>query len=244
MGKKFKTEVENFYVSFSDMMSLLFILFVYLFSVSEINPVKYMETTQSIESEIKQNVESKGAEIIKIEKEILMKMKKQIDAMIKEKGLGDKITVEYKGEKLIVNVGDAILFESGKANLKPEALSLLGEIGLLFKKSESLILVEGHTDNVPISTPQFPSNWELSSARSAAVVRLLESKGVDPYRMSVSGHNHYQPIAPNDSAENKARNRRVVITLMVNVNKIMKKEAHKASNTAKNNSPSKKQKTS
>jgi chemotaxis protein MotB len=209
------------------MLSLLFILFVYLFSVSEIDPIKYMETTKSIESEIKKNVNTKAVDTIQIEKEKLMEMKKQIEGLIKERGLGDKISVEYTGDKLILNVGDAILFESGKANLKTEARALLGELGDLFKQSDSLILVEGHTDNVPIATSQFPSNWELSSARSASVIRLLETKGVNPYRMSLSGYNQYKPIAINNSIAHKAKNRRVVITLKVNIEKIMREETNR-----------------
>jgi chemotaxis protein MotB len=74
--------------------------------------------------------------------------------------------------------------------------------------------IEGHTDNRPIATPQFPSNWELSGARAARIVRLLESRGVDPVRMSMAGQGEHQPVADNATADGRNRNRRVVLLIL------------------------------
>ena len=112
-----------------------------------------------------------------------------------------------------INLRSGLLFPSGSDLLNQNADPLMQEVANHLNSNLQLILVHGHTDNIPIDTERFPSNWELSSARGVAVVRKLQNLGVLPARMSVEGHGEFQPIASNDSPEGRAKNRRVVISI-------------------------------
>jgi chemotaxis protein MotB len=110
---------------------------------------------------------------------------------------------------------EGALFDSGKADLKSEAIRLLDKIAPVLKQSQRPIRVEGHTDNVPIHTKEFPSNWELSTARAVNVLRyLVEKHEIPPQIISAAGYGEYHPIVPNDTAQNRSRNRRVEIIIL------------------------------
>jgi chemotaxis protein MotB len=116
--------------------------------------------------------------------------------------------------KLTVRMAEKVLFASGSAVIGAEGKKALAQVAEAFKTvSGRIIRVEGHTDNVPIRTERFPSNWELSSARAIAVVRYLQEQGVDPGLLGAAGYAEFQPMAPNDSVEGRAQNRRIEITL-------------------------------
>ena len=219
-----KTEVENFYISYSDMVTLLLIFFVYLFSLSEINPVKFLEAQASIQNEMKTPPNSEALKQIDIEKEKLQEMGQKIQKFIEDNHLEGKVSVvyDYKDSKLDLNLGDTVLFELGKANLKPDAQDILAKLAGYFKDSTSKIIVEGHTDNIPIHTVQFPSNWELSAARGASVVHFIEDQNIDSSRFLVMGYNQYLPLVPNNSEENRAKNRRVKISLQPDIPRLLK----------------------
>lgn len=120
---------------------------------------------------------------------------------------------ELKG-RLTVRLAEKVLFRSGSAAIGKEGKEALSKIASAFKDVKGRIIrVEGHTDDVPIRTERFPSNWELSSARAIAVVRLLQEQGVDPALLGAAGYAQYQPVAGNDSAEGRAQNRRIEISL-------------------------------
>ncbi|TQV86690.1 flagellar motor protein MotB [Aliikangiella coralliicola] len=112
-----------------------------------------------------------------------------------------------------INLRSALLFPSGSGELNESADPLLEEVAKHLNSNSQLILVHGHTDNIPINTEIFPSNWELSSARGVAVVRKLQNLSVFAPRMSVEGHGEFQPIASNDTVEGRSKNRRVVISI-------------------------------
>ena len=121
---------------------------------------------------------------------------------------------QYK-DMLTVEVAEQLFFDSGKAALKDSGKEVLKKVGEALKGYEDKIIrVVGHTDNVPIATSQFPSNWELSAARATTVVRFLQSGGIPPERMTASGRGEYSPIAQNDDAEGRRKNRRIEITLI------------------------------
>jgi chemotaxis protein MotB len=125
-------------------------------------------------------------------------------------------TIKTLQEKLTVTLIDGILFNFGSASISAQGKSTLEKIGAILKKLEgSRIVIAGHTDNVPIGwvyRDKFPTNWELSTARAAAVVRFFQSKlGLDPARMEAVGHAYYKPVVDNDSKVNRAQNRRVEI---------------------------------
>lgn len=132
--------------------------------------------------------------------------------------LGDLIEQELAEIKstpdwININLQSGLLFQSGSDVLNEGANPLMDELSKHLNTNSQLILVHGHTDNIPIQTEKFPSNWELSSARGVAVVRKLQDLLVEPPRMSVEGHGEYQPIASNETLEGRAKNRRVVISI-------------------------------
>ena len=116
-------------------------------------------------------------------------------------------------EGLTLRIADNLLFDSGEAEVRYEGMILISQLTEVLEAFSGNISVEGHTDNIPISTPRFPSNWELSSARAISVLRFLESDGIDPSRMRAIGYADTQPLQSNASAEGRAGNRRVELVL-------------------------------
>ncbi|HAV64868.1 MAG TPA: hypothetical protein DCY13_21175 [Verrucomicrobiales bacterium] len=129
------------------------------------------------------------------------------------------ITISELEGKLTLSILDRILFDSGKAIIKPEGEEVLRKIATVLDQFPGRqIHVTGHTDNVPIRTSQFPSNWELSAARALAAVRfLVEQAGTDPKRLAAVANGEFQPIADNATAEGRASNRRIAIVVLPEV---------------------------
>lgn len=145
----------------------------------------------------------------------------QIDAVSDsvEKGMeewvdSDIVDIKRNQFWLEIEIKSSLLFNSGSSSLIPEALPLLRQLAQMFVGLPNRVNVEGFTDDRPISTEVFPSNWELSSARAAAVVRLFQENGVDPARLASIGYGENRPIATNDNDVARAKNRRVVIVVM------------------------------
>lgn len=136
----------------------------------------------------------------------------------------DELTVEMKNGKVYVSLSDKLLFKSGDANVEvkgKEALKKLAEV--LSKNPDVSIAIEGHTDNVPIKTPLYKDNWDLSTARATNVVRLLSNEyGMDAHRLTASGKGEFFPVADNSTPEGRARNRRTEIVLSPKLDILMK----------------------
>jgi chemotaxis protein MotB len=124
------------------------------------------------------------------------------------------VTVTRKPLWVEIEIKADVLFPSGSAEIQPAALPALESIATILRPLPCPVRIEGHTDNRPISTPQFPSNWELSGARASRIVRLFEKLGVASNRMSVAGQGEYQPIADNSTDEGRNRNRRVTLIVL------------------------------
>lgn len=209
-------------VTYGDMMTLLLTFFVLLISFSSIQEVKFDKAMGSLKKALgvlpyKSGLQKKMKffkELTKseLDEEMLdkvMKLQKSID----EEGLQEavKITMTEKGIHIII--ADPILFDLGSDHLKSEAVPALDVVAELLKETPaSEVTVEGHTDNWPIQSDRFPTNWELSAARALAVVKYFAfKKGLDPTRFAATGYGEYRPIAPNDTPENRTLNRRVDI---------------------------------
>jgi len=141
----------------------------------------------------------------------LKKIKEKIDNYVVqnhlEKFVSTKITQK---EGLIVTFSEKYMFDPGKADIYPEAKEVIKNIASLLVDEPNRISIEGHTDNTPINTPEFPSNWELSTKRATNVLKyLLEELKFEPKRLTAAGFGEWHPVAPNDTPENKAKNRRV-----------------------------------
>lgn len=133
-----------------------------------------------------------------------VKDQRQIAFIVDERGL----TIRFL---------DNVLFDLGQAELRQDSLTMLDAVGAALKNTPRYIRVEGHADNLPINTVQFPSNWELSASRSIAVTRYLIGKhGADPRRLASLGYGEYRPLYPNTSEENRAKNRRVDVVILRN----------------------------
>lgn len=131
---------------------------------------------------------------------------------------GGQLTVSIDAGRIVINLPDNVLFNSGSANLNTEGQVALKKIGeVLTQFSDRRFQVEGHTDNVPIKSARFPSNWELSTARALAVVHLLTEMGVTPENVSAAGFGEFRPRADNETEEGKKLNRRIEIVMLPNL---------------------------
>jgi chemotaxis protein MotB len=137
-----------------------------------------------------------------------------VEQFVKDSGLGESMAVDRAADRLVIRMKSAILFSEAQAALTPQAESVLAGLAPVLARAPSRLRVEGHTDDVPIHSAQYPSNWELSTARAISVIRYLEEHGIERDRLSVAGYGEFHPFVPNDSAERRALNRRVEIVVL------------------------------
>jgi len=175
-------------------------------------------------NDVTKAIEQEPLEDERFTEESLNAAEKEIDALgsdVEERmeELIDEGIINIKRNKfwLEVEIKSSLLFPSGSSGLIPGAVPVLDQLAETFVNLPNRINVEGFTDNRPINTFAFPSNWELSAARAAAVVRLFEQTGIEPWRMASIGYGEYQPISDNDSDEGRAKNRRVVLVVMASM---------------------------
>jgi len=137
----------------------------------------------------------------------------ELEALARSNDLAQAMTVERTGRSLVVEVRDGVLFASARADLTADGAAVIRRLASLLASMPAEIEVEGHTDPVPIRTDRYPSNWELSAARAAAVARKLIDNGVPADRIKAVGRADTRPVAPNTTAEGRAANRRVVLLI-------------------------------
>jgi chemotaxis protein MotB len=203
--------------TFSDMSTLLLTFFVLLLSYSTVTMEKFqgamssMKDAFGVKSELKQiqaTYEQKLAQRYKNMNEKL----EQIEQTLEKNQLQEQVRVNVQETGIHIRFGDNVLFGLGEAELRPEILPILGKILETINDGYKEILVEGHTDDIPISTERFPSNWELSSARALSVVRYFhDQQGISAEKLVAVGHGEFRPVAANDSPDNRAKNRRVEV---------------------------------
>ncbi len=159
-------------------------------------------------------------QVVQLEKdrESALQARQSLDSRMRNALEVRNVTISRLQGKLTVNILDRVLFDSGEADLKPEGAAVLRKVADLLQQHTNLqVHVVGHTDNVPIRSgrSRFASNWELSTARAAAAVRFLTEKtGVDPKRLGVVGYGEFRPIADNSTADGRAKNRRIALTIL------------------------------
>lgn len=144
---------------------------------------------------------------------VLKDMSRDLQQQLDAAGLGASVDLKLKAEQLDIQLNEKILFSSGEAKLTRDAFMALDPIVNVLRDQGYDITVEGHTDNVPIANERFPSNWELSVARAAYVVRYLISQGIASDRLKAVGYADTRPLASNDSAEGRRTNRRVTLVI-------------------------------
>jgi chemotaxis protein MotB len=231
-------------VTYSDLMSLLLTFFILLYSMSTIDAEKFKNITEQLQlaltGEGRESIFDGGTEQIEspLDEEIfaddempvdglredeageilpeeLQEMFERISSYIRDQGLSADVRVLMDRSGIYVEIQDAILFDMGSADLKPSGLEVIGKLEGIVNEFENELVVEGHTDDIPINTREFPSNWELSTGRALSVLRYLEEEhGIAPARLSARGYGEHAPLVPNSSRENRAMNRRVNLLIV------------------------------
>jgi len=149
-------------------------------------------------------------EMIQTINEISEKLHSTLEDMLEN----EDVTIKQGDDWLELEMKSNVLFYSGEARLEEKAIPIIGKVAEILRSSSNLVQVEGFTDNNPINTPRFPSNWELSAARAASVVNLLDRYGLNPERMSAIGYGEFKPVADNDTEAGRQKNRRVVLVVL------------------------------
>jgi len=229
---------DRWLLTYADLITLLLAFFIVMYSMSRLDADKFNKMKTQLSSVLRggstifprgDEFDGAGAGMLKVGD--LKMIQKRIGDKLALYGSGnapgviagtpldtkiaDAISTEVTERGLTIHIKDQLLFESGSADLKEEAREVLSLVADEIKGIKNHIVIEGHTDNIPISTRKYPSNWELSSARSTNVVRyLVENKGYDPVKVSARGFGEYRPIVSNASENGRARNRRVDIVIL------------------------------
>ena len=216
-------------VTYADLMTLLLVFFIIMYAISSINLIKFRSALASIQFSSGQTNSGIGLlEIVKpeqLDKKVSLadltglksrekEMLGDIDDLIQKKQLGKHIIAKISEGKIYIQIRGKVLFDSGAAQLNDDAKPILDKIvGIIQDYEEFNVNIKGHTDNTPISTAQFASNWELSAIRATTVLKYLIDGEVNPMRLTATGYGDILPLVTNNSAENRATNRRVEFVL-------------------------------
>ncbi|MFZ0392054.1 MAG: OmpA family protein [Calditrichia bacterium] len=208
-------------VTYGDLMSLLLTFFVLILSFSSIELRKFQQAMGSLkgalgvlprEQSVVRQWEPILPQLTDFQKRRIQRVVSQLRNMVKREGMENEVTMEATAEGVIIRIDSPILFEVGEAELKSQAYPILNKIIEMTRDWPNSIRVEGHTDNLPIHTVQYPSNWELSTARALSVLRYFLNEGkIEPERLAAVGYGEFHPLVPNSSVENRSKNRRVEI---------------------------------
>ncbi|MBU7006367.1 OmpA/MotB family protein [Phosphitispora fastidiosa] len=221
---------ERWLITYSDLITLLMIFFVLMYTISNVNAKKFAQLSSSMSEALLGEKsgsfvgEAPGPMLVdtgqtaagaKTEAASMEGALKELEKYIKEKGLEGKVEVGQEERGLVISLKEALLFRIGSADLTPEARNVVGDVGQVLAKMPNNIRIEGHTCNLPINTSRYPSNWELSTARATNVVRYLVTQvGLKPEMLSATGYGEFRPIVPNTSEQNRVKNRRVDIVVL------------------------------
>jgi chemotaxis protein MotB len=211
-------------VTYGDMMSLLLVFFILIVSFSQMDVIKYRALVGSIrtafgakDASFMTGFEGKPTVVTMprtLRAYTYEDLEEETQQQVRALDVQGDVDVTRSERGVALRIKENLLFDLGKAELRPYAGPLLRKVAKILKNHPYTVMVEGHTDDLPISTPKFPSNWELSAARAAAVVRyLVDSCGMRPEHLVVMGYADTRPVAPNTSPEGRAKNRRVEFLL-------------------------------
>jgi chemotaxis protein MotB len=231
---------ERWMVSYADFVTLLFAFFVVMYAISQVNEGKYRVLSDTLASAFR-NVpgSSTGAQVAvnpnapmpivvpfrrpnpgvktdesqRLKREKMRDMAKEINTALAPLVKEGQVRITEGALGVTVDINASVLFAPGDARLDTGAVQALVAVAKILAPTDFPVTVEGHTDNTPISTPQFPSNWELSGMRASSVVRLFIDAGVDARRLTATGFADQRPVADNATSEGRQRNRRVAITI-------------------------------
>lgn len=221
---------ERWLISYADFITLLFAFFVVMYAISSVNEGKHRvlsDTLVSAFSNVPRTLEpiQVGDEGVSGDPGLfdagslglpvgnLGQIADDFERVLRPLIDDELISITRDENWIEIEINTSLLFGSGSAELEPAALPVLRQLALILQRYPNAIQVEGFTDNVPIATLIYPSNWELSAARAASVVNLFSRNGVEPERMVAVGYGEFRPIADNATPEGRQRNRRVVLVI-------------------------------
>jgi chemotaxis protein MotB len=227
---------ERWLVSYADFITLLFAFFVVMYAISTLNEGKYRVLGDSLVYAFRHDrvvsPASHGAipstaslAPVRVAPNAVEQLRRQREQKLV--GVADKIRTALEplvetgqvrmkpsARGLVVEINASVLFAPAQAALRPESVQALQAVAQVLTEVDNAVHVEGHTDTLPIASVQYPSNWELASARASSVVRLFAVGGVTPQRLSAIGYADNRPVDSNETAEGRARNRRVTLLIL------------------------------
>lgn len=213
-----KDYINRWVVSYADFVTMLLAMFMVMFAVSQ-NDAKQLSTalkkTFGVEKiQTTQPTEKENLSTVYLTQQV--DTTSQLYEKFKEKfAKNTSLSVVKEKRGIIIRINDTMLFDEGSAIIKPEAKVTLNQVTSELKAIENPIIIEGHTDSTPIKNQQYPSNWELSTARATNIIKyLIENNLISPKRLSAVGYGEYMPISENTSSEGRAKNRRVDIIVL------------------------------
>lgn len=216
--------------TYADTITLLLTFFILLYSISAVDSQKLKQLSKALQGslggstavtelknidDLKVDVKDAAKDAAKDAKDTKEDLTKKVNEAINKNSLNNVIKVREEERGIVLQLDETILFDSGRDALKQTSIAVLDTITKLVNDVDNDILVEGHTDNIPIHNSRFASNWDLSTSRAVSVVSyFVENKGIKPTRFSVKGYGEFKPLVPNDTAENRSINRRVDILIV------------------------------
>ncbi len=231
---------ERWLVSYADFITLMFAFFVVMYAISQVNEGKYRVLSDTLASAFRTIPGSSAGALVAVNpnapmpvsvpvrrvqpnlktdeklqqnKERLRDVAKDLSQVLSPLVKEGQVRITEGALGITIDINANVLFAPGDARLGLEAVRALVAVAEILAPTDFPLVVEGHTDNTPINTVQFPSNWELSGVRASSVVRLFIDAGVDPRRLTATGYADQRPVADNATPEGKMRNRRVAITI-------------------------------
>jgi chemotaxis protein MotB len=231
------TNHERWLITYSDLITLLMIFFVIMYAMSSINHIKFESLSESLAAALHKSDQiplnhtgttalisaanptntghhQKTPATLKVHDAQLDKLYQMLRDYIDKHHLASNLALADQARGIQITLKDVVLFDTGSANIRPKAQAILAGLIPFFSSLPNQIVVEGYTDNVPIDTAVYPSNWQLSAGRAMGVVQFLVAHGIAPTRLSGIGYGQYRPVVPNNTRANRQTNRRVNIVIL------------------------------
>lgn len=212
---------DRWVVSYADFITLMFAFFTALYAISQVDAVKLNKFAGSMKEALRIGGPPEKPETTTIIEGIKplyigdIQLEKNVREVLNKAGFIEGVTISASSRGIYISLSDIMVFERGSATIKEDAKPLLALIADIIKNTGNYIVVEGHTDNLPIKSAQFPTNWELSTARATSVLMyFINQYGIPPERLSAAGYGEYKAVATNATPEGRAKNRRVDILFL------------------------------
>ena len=219
---------ERWLVSYADFITLLFAFFTSMYAISSVNEGKFRILSESLAIAFNPTIftstkAQEGPRFVKEQrshasdefKDMFTNNYQKIQTALSELEADKKLTLIAEENRVTIRISESMLFEPGTDTIMKEGLPVIDEVAAVLRELPNSIRVEGHTDNIPVNTARFPSNWDLSSARAISILKyFIAEHGYDPRKLSALGFGEYRPVDTNDTPSGRVKNRRVDIMIL------------------------------